>query len=210
MVSVLTSPGYGETHTGGMPGSNTGDLPQTFVCLPGQLLGSPSVRYTVVAVTTSYSDDINHLILREEIFNGDRLLKQGLSKRNLVGDFSSVDLDLHDVCFLLLQFEEFGLGVTQDSDYSAVLSHLSEVSLDALLAILVSPLLTSAGVRLLLTSVPVLVESALALVTDVLSEDGLERSEPTRGLDVADNTDSDHRRSLDNGDGFHYFLLVRS
>lgn len=62
---------------------------------------------------------------------------------------------------------------------------------------------------LLLASVPVLVESSLALITDMLGEDGLEGSESTGGLDISNNSDSDHWGSLNDGDGFNNFLLVR-
>lgn len=38
--------------------------------------------------------------------------------------------------------------------------------------------------------------------------DGRERAEAARGFDVTNDTDDDHRRSLDDGDGFDDFLLV--
>lgn len=74
MVSVLTSSWYRETHSRWMPSSNTGDLPQTFVSLPGQFLGSPSEGYTVVSVTSGDSNNIDQLVLSEEIFDADGLL----------------------------------------------------------------------------------------------------------------------------------------
>ena len=59
-------------------------------------------------------------------------------------------------------------------------------------------------------NLPVLVESSLTLVTDVLGEHSFERSESARSLDVTNNSDSDHWRSFDNCDGFDNLFLVRS
>ena len=53
-----------------------------------------------------------------------------------------------------------------------------------------------------------LVEATLGLVRDVLGPDGGERAKAAGRLDVADNTDDDHRRRLDDGDGLDDLLLV--
>lgn len=55
---------------------------------------------------------------------------------------------------------------------------------------------------------PVLVESSLALVTEMFSPDSLEGTETGWGLDVPHKTDNDHGRCFKDGDGFNYFLFV--
>lgn len=55
---------------------------------------------------------------------------------------------------------------------------------------------------------PVFVKAAPALVTDVLSKDGLERTQTTWSLDVSHDSYDDHGRSLDNGDRLDDLLFV--
>merc|ERR1712046_372141 len=84
-----------------MPGSNTGDLPQTLVSLPGQLLGVPSAGDALVSVTLGDADHVNHLILGEHLADGNLLLKVLTGKVDLVGNGTSVQLNLHDESLLL-------------------------------------------------------------------------------------------------------------
>ena len=55
---------------------------------------------------------------------------------------------------------------------------------------------------------PVLVEAATALLGEVISPDGGDGTEATRGLDVANHADHNHRWALNDGDSLAHFLLV--
>ena len=55
---------------------------------------------------------------------------------------------------------------------------------------------------------PVLVEAATALLREVISPDGGDGTEATRGLDVANHADHNHRWALNDGDSLAHFLLV--
>merc|ERR1719341_2197547 len=104
-------------------------------------------------------------------------------KVNLIGDASTDQLDLHDVGLLLPPVEQLHLGVDDDSDDSAVLLHLSKLLRNLLLAEVISPLGVRLGKGLLLGLGPVLVESTLGLLANMLSPDSLQSSETTRSLD---------------------------
>lgn len=47
---------------------------------------------------------------------------------------------------------------------------------------------------------PVLIKSALALVTEMLCEDGFEGTQATDGLNISHDTHHNNRRSLNDGD----------
>jgi hypothetical protein len=64
------------------------------------------------------------------------------------------------------------------------------------------------GKGFLLAAVPVLVESALDLIREVRSPDSGEGPKTTGSLDVADDTDDDEWRSLDDSDGLDNLTLV--
>merc|ERR1719234_1372307 len=159
-------------------------------------------------MTLGHSDNVDHLILSEHLANGRLLLKVIAGKGNLISNGASVKLDLHDVGLLLPAAEKLHLGVDDDPDGGAVLLHLVEVLLNLLLAQVISPLGARLGESLLLRLRPVLVEPPLAFLSNVLSPDSLECPHATRSLNVSNDTDSDHGRGLDDGDGFDNLLLV--
>merc|ERR1719429_140581 len=208
MVALLSSSGHGELDSAWMPSSNTGDLPQTLVSLPGQLLGVPSAGDALESVTLGDADDVDHLVSGKDSGDRNLLLEVVPGKVNLVSDGSSVQLDLHDVGLLLSATQDFHLCVDNNTDGGAVLLHLCQLLLDLLLSEIISPLGAGLSEGLLLGLRPVLVEPSLSLFSNMLSPDSLESSHTSWSLDVSNNTNADHWWSLDNGDGLDDFLLV--
>merc|ERR1719397_758020 len=208
VVSLLTSPGHSALDPARMPSSNTGNLPETLVSLPWKLLGVPPAGNTLVSMTLGHSDDVDHLVLGKHLADRHLLLKVLTGKVDLVSNGASVELDLHDVGLLLSAAQKLHLGVDDDPDGGAVLLHLVEVLLDLLLAQIIGPLSARLSERLLLGLRPVLVEPPLALLSNVLSPDSLESPHAARSLNVANDANGDHGRSLNDGDGLDDFLLV--
>ena len=173
-----------------VPSTNTSDLTQTLVSLTGKLGGTPTAGDALETVTLGDGDDIDHLVLLEDGVDLDGLLEQVAGEVNLVGNGTTVDLDLHEVGLLLLDGGLADLGVGEDTDDSAVLLDALELAGDGS-TVLLGVLLGVLGESLLLALVPVLVEAALDLVAQVLSPDSSERAETTGSLNVSDNTDSD-------------------
>jgi len=83
-----------------------------------------------------------------------------------------------------------------------------EVSLDGLLGLVVFlPPLGVLGECLLLSSLPVLVESPLDFIRDLLSPDGGQCPQTSGSLDVPDQSNDLHGGALDNSDWFDDVLL---
>ena len=196
MVTVLTGTGDSPLDVGRMPSTDTSDLAETLVSLARKLLGAPTGGDTAETVTLGNGDDIDHLVLLEDGVDGHGLLEETLTELDLVGDRTTVDLDLHEVGLLLLERGLADLGVGEDTDDSAVLLDALEVAGDGGAAAL-GVLLGVLGEGLLLALVPVLVEAALDLVAQVLGPDGAERAETAGGLNVANQTNNDHLEKKD-------------
>ena len=98
------------------------------------------------------------------------------------------------------------LGVGNDTDDLAVLGNAGELVVDLDLAIL--NLLGVLGESLPLGLVPILVESATALIAQVTGKDGGQGANTAGGLDVPDSSDDNHGGSLDDGHGLDDILLV--
>ena len=175
--------------------------------LARKLLGAPTVSNTLETVTLRDRNNVDDLVLLENGADLDGLLEKAVRELDLVSNGTTVDLDLHEVRLLLGETSLADLGVGKDADDSAVLADALELTGDGLATIL-RVLLRVASERLLLGAVPVLVEPALELVGKVRSPDGGEGAEATGSLDVTNNTDNDHRGSLDDRDRLHNLALV--
>ena len=208
VVAHLTSSGAGETDTGRVPGTDTGDLAQTTVGLAGKAGDAPTRDNTVVTLTLGNGAHINDLTLGEDAGHGDLLFEKLLAEVNLLRDGrTTVDLDLEQVSDLAAQVHLADLGVAQSADNSAVVGNAVELELN-ILGLLGSSL-GVLGESLLLGSVPVLVEATLELITKMVSPDGGQGAKTSGGLNVADQTDNDNRRGLQDGDGLNSLLLVQ-
>jgi len=211
VVSVLTGTGHREEDTGRVPCANAGNLTETLVGLPRELLGAPTVGDTFETVTLGDAENINHLRLVEHLLDRDGLLHVLLGPGDLgcsVG--TAVKLNLHDVSLLLTKVrEQVNLGVGNDTDNLAVLGDLGELFFVDLLAVVGGEELVVLFERLLLGGTEVLVEPSLARFGHGATEDGVELTKTSWGLDVANNTNDDHWRGLNDGDRFDDLLLVR-
>lgn len=191
MITHLTGTSDSPLHVRWMPGTDTSDLAETFVCLAGKLLGTPAAGNALEAMTLGDSDAVDHLVLLEDGVDFDGLLEETMCKLDLVLDGTAVHLDLHEMCLLLLEGSLADLGVGEDTDDRAVLLHALEVAGDALAAIF-CVLLGVFGEGLLLAAVPVLVESPLELVGEMLSPDSSQRAQAAGSLDVANQANDNH------------------
>jgi hypothetical protein len=174
--------------------------------LARKLLGTPTSGDTLETVTLGGGNDVNVFVLFKDGTDSDFLLKVFTSKVDLLFDGTTVQLDFHKVSLALVDLGLGDLGVSNDTDNGTVLLDTLEFTSDILGTISILGSILSEG--LLLGTVPVLVESALGFLGEVLGPDGGQGTETTRSLDVTDNTDNNHSGSFDDSDGFDDFLLV--
>merc|ERR1719285_57394 len=143
-------------------------------------------------------------------YTGDRnlLLKVFPGPLHLVGCATSVQLDLHNMSLLLHFTQNLHLCVSNNSDDTAVLLDLTQISLNLLLAQGIGPLGGVLGESLLLASRPILVESSLTFLSNMLSPHCLEGSQSTRGVDIPHYTNNHNRWSFEDGHSFSHLFLV--
>ena len=206
MVTLLTSAGNGGFNAGRMPSTNTGDLTKTSVGLSGKAGNTPTTHHTGETVTTGGSADVKHLALAEHLGDINLLLEQTTGEVDLGGGITTVDLDLHKVSNLLSELDLSDLGVGKDTHNLAVLLDALNLGLDLLG--LLSSLLGVLGESLLLGGVPVLVETTLEVIGQVVGPHGGQGSQAVGGGDVANNTNNHHGGSLQDGDSLNCLLLV--
>jgi len=103
--------------------------------------------------------------------------------------------------------ELLDLSVSNYTDNGAKLGNAVKFSLDFLSTLLLvfGGIL---GVCLFLGAEPILVAATLELLGQMLGKYGGKRSQTVRGFDVSNNSDNNHRRSLNDRDGIDDFTLV--
>jgi len=209
MITLLTDASDRVGHSRRMPGSDTGHFAKTLVCLTGQLLHVPTGNNAFDSVTLGDADDVDHLVLGEDVLDGDGLLHETAGEIHLLGDRAAVQLNLVNVGLLLALAEKLDLGVRDDADDGAILLHLGKVLLNLLLAVFGGPFLGVFGESLLLGRVPVLVETPSDFFGEMFGPDGLEGPHAMWGLDVSDHTHHHDGRRLNDRHRLDHFFLVR-
>ena len=203
----MTSTGNGEHDLGGMPGTDTGNLSETLVGFPWELLGSPTVSNTLETVTLGNGNNIDVLVFFKDGGDINGLLKEIVCVVDLVGDGSTVQLDLHEVSLLLTQASLADLSVGKNADNSTVFADALKLTSSRLVTVL-GVLLGVAGESLLLRSVPVLVEPSPDFFGKVRSPDGGEGAEAAGSLNVSNDANNNDGGCLYNGDSLDNLTFV--
>jgi len=206
MVTVLTGTRNRVLYASRVPGTNTGDLTETSVSLTWQTSGTPSGGDTFKTVTFAYTNSIDHIVLGEDSVNADLLLEEAKTPVDLLGNGTTINLNFHDVGFLLTQTQLANLGVSQDANNLAVFLHALKFGQHILVVLL--EVGGVAGEGFLLAAVPVLVESSAYFLAQMFGPNSSESSQTTGSFDVTNKTNNHHRWGLDDSDGFNGFLLV--
>jgi len=207
VVTVLTGSGNSPHNLSRMPSTDTSDSSETSVGLSWQSSDTESVSNTFVSATLGDTNDVDHFVITEDGSDSDFLFEVLVGEVDLLGDGASVDLDFEEVGLLLSQGQKVVLGVDKDSDNSAVFLDSVELEGDGFSTVLVFSRVL--GESLLLGVNPVLVESSLELVAEMLGPDGGEGSETSWGFNVTNNTDNDDWWGFNDCAGFNNFLLVQ-
>jgi len=207
-VTEVTSSGDSPLDCRWMPGTDTSDLSETSSGLSWESRDTESLDDTLGSFTSGNGDSINHLIVLENLSDGDFTLEFRLSPCNLSSSVSTIDLDFHKIALLSSEVNFLDLSGNKDSDDRAEFGNSLDVSVDVflgggILGVFLGVVLES----VLFGSRVVLVESSEDTSWEILSPDGGESSETSWGINVTNHTDDLAWWGLDNGDGFNDILL---
>jgi hypothetical protein len=206
VITFLTASSDGVRYSRWMPSTDTSYFSETSMRFSRELFGSPSAGYTLSSVTLSDTDAVGVVVVGEDFVDRDLLFEKTSGEVDFSRGVATVDLKLDDVGFLLLEWDQFHLGVCDESDNLAVLFDLVQSGL--LTSLSLGPFLLVLSESQFLGFSPVLVEPPFGFIRNVLGPDGLESSESSWSLDVTDDTDADHWWAIDDGDRFDDFFFV--
>lgn len=208
-VEVATLPGtrHSVTHTRRMPGTDAGNLSQTAMRLTRKTSHAPTRDDTLKTVALCDTDTVNHLVLGKYRVDVDSALEEALRIRDLVGNGAAVNLDLHEMSFLLGNLDLANLSVNEQTDDSAMLDDPLKLLFNVSRTLRV--FLRVLGEGLLLALVPVLIEATPDFLREMLRPDGGERAQTVRRLNVADDSYGDDRGRFNDRNGLDNFLLVQ-
>jgi hypothetical protein len=167
MIPVLTTTRYGRTYLRRMPRSDTGNLSATTMRLTLEELDAPTLDDTTPSMTLGHSNDVDELVRLEHLVNRHLLLEFLGRPVDLVGDASTVELDLHKVGLLNAELDVLGLGVGDHTHDGAELLDAVQGLADGFVEVL---LVLREGS--LLGANPVSVEPTLDLLAQMLSPCG--------------------------------------
>lgn len=208
VIAELTASGDRPLDGSGMPGTDTGNLTETSMCLTVQSRDTESLDDTACSLTAGNTDGVDALGCLEDLSDADLLLELVLGPVDLLVNGTTVNLDFEHVCLVLTECELADLSGADDTDDSSVLLDSLEITGVVSLGVGVLVLAVDVlGESLLLGLHPVLVESALHVVVHVLGPDGGECAHTTGSLNVTDESDDLHRWALDNGASVNDILL---
>jgi len=205
--TVLTSSGNSKADSGRMPRTNASNLSLSSVGLSGKDGNTPSLNDTSVSVTLGDTNNIAHLVLREDGSYWDLLLKELSAEINLIRDGTTVDLDFNNVSLLLTNLALRNLSVHDCPDDLAVLLGSGDLSSHL---VVISVSLSILGESLLLGLVPALVETSSALIRQMLSPNGGQSTETVWCFGVTNETNANHWWGLEDSDSLSNLLLVVS
>ena len=146
----------------------------------------PTSYNTFETVTFVQGSSVDKLILLEYGRQWNVLLEQTSGEVNFVGNRATVDLDLHQVSFLLAKFNLLNLCVCKNANNSAMV--LDALNFTFSVLGLLCSFLCVLGECLLLAFPPVLVETTTALLAQVLRPYGGDRAQTVNSFFVTNNT----------------------